>query len=76
MEYRRISSKGELVIPVKIRRKLNIEPGTRIYFSDENGKILLEPITPYFIRKNIGVLGTNGKLLKAFRKEKKKEQSY
>jgi AbrB family looped-hinge helix DNA binding protein len=74
MEYRRILSKGELVIPVKIRKKLNIEPGTRIYISDDNGKILLEPITSGTIRKNIGILGTKGKLLKAFQKEKKAEK--
>ena len=74
MEHGFVTSKGQIVIPARIRRKYKIKSGTMIYFREKDDKIELEPITPEIIRKNIGILGTNGKLLKALMEEKKKER--
>ena len=32
-----VTSKGQVTIPVKVRRALGIEPGTRVSFTAENG---------------------------------------
>lgn len=32
-----VTSKGQLVVPVRIRRLFGIKPGTRINFLEENG---------------------------------------
>jgi AbrB family looped-hinge helix DNA binding protein len=37
-----ISSKGQLVIPAKLRKKYNLKPKTKVRFGEENGKLTLE----------------------------------
>ncbi len=69
-----VTVKGQVVIPVKLRKKYGIKNGTRVNFEDENGEIRLIPITSEMIEKNFGLLGTKGKLLRALMEEKKKER--
>lgn len=38
------SSKGQIVIPAKLRRKYNIERGTRLNVVDGDGEIILRPV--------------------------------
>jgi len=38
-----ISSKGQVVIPVELRKKFKLRPSTKIIFGVENGKLTLEP---------------------------------
>jgi len=41
-----ITSKGQITIPVEVRKKLGIKAGDRInFFEDENGKYTFEPKT-------------------------------
>lgn len=70
----KVTVKGQVVIPAKLRKKYGIKNGTRINFEDENGEIHLIPITSEMIEKNFGLLGTKGKLLRALMEEKKKER--
>ncbi|GIK59560.1 MAG: AbrB/MazE/SpoVT family DNA-binding domain-containing protein [Ignavibacteriota bacterium] len=74
METGYVTTKGQLVIPSKMRRKYGIKPGTRINFFEEKDGIKIIPITPEIIDANKGFLGTGGKLLKALMEEKKKER--
>lgn len=69
-----VTTKGQVVIPAELRRKYGIKSGTKIQFREENGEIKLFPITEEVIDKNIGFLGTKGKLLKKFMEEKKIER--
>jgi len=56
METAYVATKGQLVIPVKIRRRHGIKPGTRINFIEEsNGNIVLQPVTREFIRSFRGI---------------------
>lgn len=74
MESSIVTTKGQIVIPSKIRRKYNIKNGTKVHFYEENGQIKLVPVTSEMIRKNFGIMGTKGKMLKALAEEKKKER--
>jgi len=74
METSVVTSKGQVVIPSKLRRKYGIKNGTRIHFYEVNGEIRLVPVTPELIDKNIGLLGTRGKLMRALMEEKKRER--
>lgn len=38
------SSKGQVTIPVAIRRKLGIEPGTAVRFVERDGLVVLEKV--------------------------------
>jgi len=74
METSIVTSKGQVVIPSKLRRKYGIKNGTRVHFYEVNGEIRIVPVTPELIDKNIGLLGTRGKLMRALLEEKKKER--
>ncbi|HHT9116615.1 MAG TPA: AbrB/MazE/SpoVT family DNA-binding domain-containing protein [Candidatus Wunengus californicus] len=69
-----VTSKGQVVIPSKLRRKYGIRNGTRVHFFEVNGEIRIVPVTPELIDKNIGLLGTRGKLMRALLEEKKRER--
>ena len=74
METSVVTSKGQVVIPSKLRRKYGIKNGTRIHFYEVNGEMRIVPVTPELIDKNIGLLGTKGKLMRALQEEKKRER--
>jgi AbrB family looped-hinge helix DNA binding protein len=42
----KLSTKGQLVIPAKIREELGIEPGTRFAIYQINGRLILDPQNP------------------------------
>jgi AbrB family looped-hinge helix DNA binding protein len=74
MEVGYVTSKGQLVIPVKMRKKFGIKEGTRINFFEEKDGIKIVPITSEVIKANIGFLGRGNDLLKALMEEKKRER--
>ena len=41
MDLARVSSKGQITIPIEIRKKLNLKEGDKVLFLEENGKIVL-----------------------------------
>ena len=69
-----VTSKGQVVIPSKLRRKYGIKNGTRIHFYEVNGEMRIVPVTPELIDKNIGLLGKKGKLMRALLEDKKRER--
>lgn len=68
-----ISTKGQLVIPVELRRKYDIKPGTRIRIIDEGDRIVLQPITPDYVRELRGSLKGGG-ALKILEEERQKDR--
>lgn len=47
------TEKGQVVIPVVLRRKFGIKKGTRIQFIEKEGQIILNPLTPEVFRERI-----------------------
>ena len=45
-----VTSKGQLVIPAPLRRRLGIKKGTRIAFTEDDGRLIVQPVTREFIR--------------------------
>lgn len=41
MELARVSSKGQITIPIGIRKKLKLKEGDKVLFAEENGNIFL-----------------------------------
>ena len=50
-----VTSKGQLVVPSRIRRKFGIKPGTRINFVEEGERIIFQPVTTEYIDSFCGV---------------------
>ena len=71
------TSKGQIVIPSKIRRKLGIREGTYIQIDvDEQAKrIVLTPITREYVHSLRGKYKGKG-LLKALMAEKQREREF
>ncbi|MCH7765733.1 MAG: AbrB/MazE/SpoVT family DNA-binding domain-containing protein, partial [Acidobacteria bacterium] len=45
-----VTSKGQLVIPARLRRRFGIRKGTLVSFLEDNGRLVVQPVTPEFIR--------------------------
>ena len=56
MDAAYVTTKGQLVIPARIRRKLGIKPGTKVCFVERGGEILFQPVTKEYIRSVCGML--------------------
>ena len=69
-----VTAKGQIVIPVKLRRKHGIKKGTPVSFVERNGEIVLRPLTDEYIRSLRGIARDWGDLLGELRKEKAKER--
>ena len=41
MEISRISSKGQVTIPIDIRKRLNLKEGDKVIFFEENGRVFI-----------------------------------
>jgi AbrB family looped-hinge helix DNA binding protein len=49
-----VTSRGQLVIPIELRKRYFIKPGTKVQFEPVEGGILLKPITPEKIAELCG----------------------
>ena len=59
-KYATVKAKGQVVIPVGIRRKFQIDEGTRVAFLEEGGRLFIQPVTDKFIDSMCGVLAGRG----------------
>ena len=67
------TSKGQIVIPSSIRRRLGIKEGTLIKIEEKGNEIILKPITREYVHSLRGKLRGKG-LMKALMAEKKRER--
>ena len=44
-----VSTKGQIVIPVRLREELGLVPGTPVSIQREGDALILRPVTPAFI---------------------------
>jgi AbrB family looped-hinge helix DNA binding protein len=79
MESAYVTTKGQLVIPARIRRKLGIKPGTKVCFVERGGEILFQPVTKEYIRSVCGMLksptSVTQELLADRKKDKEREEA-
>jgi AbrB family looped-hinge helix DNA binding protein len=64
------TTKGQIVIPVELRRKYGIKAGTKINVIDTGDAILLKPVTEESLRQLQGRLKGKG-VLKALLEERR-----
>jgi len=56
MEEAYVTSKGQLVVPAKLRRRYGIKPGTKVCFIERGKEIVFQPVTKEYIRSVCGIL--------------------
>ena len=73
-EVSTVTTKGQLVIPSKLRRKYAIREGTQVAFLEEENRLILQPLTPGFIRGLRGSLKGEPSALKQLLEDRKRER--
>lgn len=74
METSVVTVKGQIVVPVNIRRKFGIKKGMKIAFIEQEGKLIIRPLDKSYFESLAGILGTEGKILKSLKGDKKRER--
>ena len=69
-----VTTKGQLVIPAKLRRKYAIRKGTQVAFIEEENRLILQPLTPEFIRSLRGCLGKDSSAPEILLEERRRER--
>lgn len=69
-----VTTKGQVVIPSKIRHRYRIKKGTRVCFIERGEEIVLKPVTDEYIDHLRGSLVSKGAALKALLEEKGRER--
>ena len=73
-EVSTITTKGQLVIPSKLRRKYAIREGTKVAFVEEDNRLILQPLTPEFVHALRGSLKGEPSALKRLLEDRKRER--
>jgi AbrB family looped-hinge helix DNA binding protein len=68
-----VTSKGQIVIPVDIRRRYGIRQGTKVSFIEDEGRLILQPLTREFIDSLKGSLKGGPSLTAIWQRERKKD---
>lgn len=51
MDLAKVSSKGQVTIPIDIRKKLNIREGDKVLFAEQNGSITIVNASMYALKE-------------------------
>jgi AbrB family looped-hinge helix DNA binding protein len=74
MDAAYVTTKGQLVIPARIRRKLGIKPGTKVCFVEHGGEIIFQPVTKEYIRSVCGMLKSTTSVTQELLTDRKKDK--
>ena len=74
-----VTTRGRIVIPARLRRKLGIKPGTKVCFIEHGNDILFQPVTKEYVRSVCGILkdttSATAELLIERKKDREREQA-
>ena len=56
MEEATMTNKGQIVVPVRLRRRYGLKPGSKIIFIERDNEIVFQPVTKEFVRSVHGML--------------------
>lgn len=73
-EVSTVTTKGQLVIPAKLRRKYAIHEGTQVAFVEEENRLVLQPLTPEFVSSLRGSLKGDRSALSILLADRKRER--
>lgn len=73
MENSILTSKGQLLIPKRLRDKYGIAPGTKVIFEETADGVLVKPLNEQFFKQYIGVLKGDENLKEEMKQLKREE---
>ena len=69
-----VTTKGQIVIPSKIRKRHNLKKGTRLYVEERGDELILKPVNKEYFARMAGILKSKGKLTKALLEEREDDK--
>jgi len=69
-----VTTKGQIIIPSRIRQKFNIHKGTRLSIEEKGDKLILQPLTVEYFEKMAGIVKTKGQGVKGILEVRAKEK--
>lgn len=75
IETSSVTTKGQLVIPARLRRRFGIKKGTKVTFVEDAGRIIVQPVTREFIRGLRGSLPGERSAHAALLEDRKRERT-
>lgn len=75
METSVLTSKGQLLIPKRLRTKYGIKSGVKIIFEETENGLVIRPMNEDYFKSFAGILTGNGKLKEEIRKMKEEDNS-
>lgn len=69
-----VTSRGQLVIPAKLRRRHNIRKGTRLVFEERGDEIVMRPLSPEYFSQFAGILKGKGSLTQELLAERARDR--
>ena len=67
-----VTTKGQVVIPAKLRHRLGIKKGAKLYVEERKGEIILRPLNKEYFQKMSGILKGGG-LVKALEESRTRD---
>jgi AbrB family looped-hinge helix DNA binding protein len=74
MESSTVTSKGQLVIPSRLRKRYGIKAGTRVCFVEKGNEIVFQPVTKEYLRSIHGMLGDETSAVEELLRDRAKDK--
>ncbi|MFN2458505.1 MAG: AbrB/MazE/SpoVT family DNA-binding domain-containing protein [Chitinophagaceae bacterium] len=74
METSIITSKGQLLIPKRLRNKYGIKSGVKVIFEETDEGVVLRPMNELYFKSFMGILKGSGNLQEEIRDMKEEEK--
>jgi len=72
----RISPKGQIVIPARLRKKYRLEPGAPVAVEEKQGRIVITPLPKDPVAALYGCLKDAGRLTQDLLAERRREEKH
>ena len=76
MEESTMTSKGQIVVPARLRRRYGLKPGVKVYFIERNDEIIFQPLTKEYIRNVHGLLTSETSVTKELLQERANDREH
>lgn len=70
-----VTSKGQIAIPARTRKRMGITRGTRLYVEERDGEIVMKPITEAYLEQTAGILKDGPELTEMLLAERGKDRA-
>ena len=76
IEEATMTTKGQIVVPARLRRRYGLKPGVKVHFIERDNEILFQPVTRETIRSVHGMLASGTSVTKELLQERAQDREH